>query len=137
MQERLDRMENMLSDLIKMVGKNNSMLVDLRSDVDTLKADVAVLKADVAVLKTDVAVLKTDVAVLKANMQKANSDIAELNRKQEIFKEELFAQSERIDTYHKSVLGKISEIELNANYAVNMVIKHDKELFAVKQKLAV
>ncbi|SHJ96897.1 hypothetical protein [Desulforamulus aeronauticus] len=129
-EERLARLESLMEDLIKMVGHNNALLVDTRNDVAELKTDVAVLKTDVAELKTDVAELKTDVIVLK-------TDVKELKRNQELFREELFTQSARIDDNHKEVLSLISEVALNANYAVSMVNKHDKDIFAIKERLSV
>ncbi len=143
-EERLARLESLMEDLIKMVGHNNALLVDTRTDVAELKNDVAELKTDVVILKTDVAELKTDVAVLKTNVAELKTDVVvlkndvkELKKNQELFREELLAQSARMDDNHKQVLSLISEVALNANYAVSIVNKHDKDIFAIKERLSV
>lgn len=68
-EERLDRLESLMQDLIKMVAVNNTMTKELKSDVAVLKDDIAVLKSDVAQLKTESAMLK---------------------KSQELFRDELF-----------------------------------------------
>ncbi|MCL5781421.1 hypothetical protein P378_12565 [Desulforamulus profundi] len=98
-EERLDRLESLMQDLIKMVAVNNTMTKELKSDV-------AVLKDDIAVLKSDVAQLKTESAMLKKN--------------QELFRDELFARSARMDDLRREVRDKIAEKALNTNYAVSM-----------------
>ncbi|MEG6511300.1 hypothetical protein V6C32_05200 [Desulforamulus ruminis] len=170
-EERLERMENLLLDLVKMVGANNTAVKDLKGDMDgvksevaglktevaglkldvtELKSDVSVLKTDVAELKTDVTELKTDVTGLKLDVAELKSDVSalkrdvselkidvrELIRNQEIFREELFTQSARLDEYFKDLSEKLSDVALNANYAVSMVVKHDKEIFAIKERLS-
>ncbi|AEG60626.1 hypothetical protein [Desulforamulus ruminis] len=163
-EERLERMENLLLDLVKMVGANNTAVKDLKGDMDGvksevaglktevagLKLDVTELKSDVSVLKTDVAELKTDVTGLKLDVAELKSDVSalkrdvselkidvrELIRNQEIFREELFTQSARLDEYFKDLSEKLSDVALNANYAVSMVVKHDKEIFAIKERLS-
>jgi len=121
-EERLDRLESLMQDLIKMVAVNNTMTKELKSDVAVLKSDVAVLKDDVAVLKSDVAQLKTESAMLK--------------KSQELFRDELFTRSARMDDLRREVRDKLAEMALNTNYAVSMVIKHDKEIFALKERLS-
>ena len=128
-EERLERMENLLLDLVKKVGANNTAVKDLKGDMDGVKSEVAGLKTEVAGLKLDVTELKSDVSVLK-------TDVAELKRNQEIFREELFTQSARLDEYFKDLSEKLSDVALNANYAVSMVVKHDKEIFAIKERLS-
>jgi len=117
-EERLERLENLMMDLLKMVGANNAVVAEL-------KTDVAGLRTEVAGLKTDVAVLKTDVAGLKRN--------------QELFREELFTLSARMDDIQKDIREikeRLFDVNMNANYAVSMVIKHDKEIFALKERLS-
>jgi len=69
-EERLERMEIMIADLIRIVGHTNSI-------VEELKADVTVLKTDVAQLKADVAELKTGQETLKQEFYKFRLDVAE------------------------------------------------------------
>lgn len=135
-EERLERLENLLLDLVKMVGANNTALHDLKADMSGVKSDVSGLKADVAELKVDVSELKVDVAELKVDVSELKVDMVEVKRNQELFREELFTQSARLDEYFSDLSEKLSGVALNANYAVSMVAKHDKEIFAIKEKLS-
>lgn len=72
---QLDRIETMVTDLVRIVGHTNGRLTNLSDQVQVLQQDVAELKQDVAVLKQDVAVLKQDVAELK-------QEVATLNERQ-------------------------------------------------------
>ncbi|MCL5290746.1 MAG: hypothetical protein ACOY35_12700 [Bacillota bacterium] len=117
-EERLERLENLMMDLIKMVGANNAVVAEMKTDVAGLKTDVAGLKIDVAGLKTDVAGLK---------------------KTQELFREELFTQSARMDDMRKDIREikeRLFDVNMNANYAVSMATRHDKEIFIMKEKLS-
>lgn len=57
-QDRFDRMENMLTDLIKTVAITNKEMKEMKDDVRILKDDVSVLKTDINELKMDMKVLK-------------------------------------------------------------------------------
>lgn len=50
--------EEMISQLMQMVGVTNAKVSGLQKDVEVLREDVTMLKEDVAVLKEDVSVLK-------------------------------------------------------------------------------
>ncbi len=67
-EERFNRLEQMMAQLITMVGHNNAVTEELRQDVTGLKMDVTGLKQDVTGLKQDVAGLQQDVAVLKQDI---------------------------------------------------------------------
>ncbi|WP_371372829.1 hypothetical protein [Sporomusa aerivorans] len=77
-EERFGRLENMMAQLIQMVGHNNAVTEELRQDVSGLKQDVGVLKQDVGVLKQDVSVLKQDMQELEAKMEKGFADVVSM-----------------------------------------------------------
>jgi len=115
-EERFNRIESMLTDLIKIVGSTNAVAFQM-------KDDMAVLKDDVAALKDDVAALKDDVQVVK--------------REQGLFMQELLAQSERIDNNHKEVMKRLDGLETRVDYSLKVLQQHDIEIFKIKEKLAV
>ena len=80
MGDRLDRIEQMLADLIRIVGNTNSMVQELCSDVQKLQTDVQKLQTDVKKLQTDVQGLQTDVAELKSESKKTNERINQLEQ---------------------------------------------------------
>lgn len=115
-EERFNRIESMLTDLIKIVGSTNAVVFEMKDDVAALKDDVAVLKDDVAVLKVDVQAVK---------------------KEQELFMQELFAQSERIDNNHNEVMKRLDDLETKVDYSLKALQRHDIEIFKIKEKLAV
>lgn len=112
-EERLDRMENMLTDLIRIVGSTNAIVSGLKDDVSGLKEDVTGLKADVKGLKYDTAVVK---------------------KEQELYRQELFAQSERIAGNHKEVMTRLDSLEEKVDYSLQVLQRHDIEIFNLKKK---
>lgn len=114
-EERLDRIENLLTDLIRIVGTTNAIVTELKVDVAGLKVDVAGLKDDVAGLKDDVAAIK---------------------KEQELFRQELFAQSERIDKNHSEVMKRLDSLETKVDYSLKKLQEHDIEIFNLKKKMA-
>ena len=70
-EERFGRLENMMAQLIQMVGHNNAVTEELRQDVSGLKQDVGVLKQDVGVLKQDM-------QELEAKMEKGFADVVSM-----------------------------------------------------------
>lgn len=80
-EDHLDQITNMLTELIRIAGNNNAAIEELRSDMKELRQDVDVLKSDVAELKSDVTVLKSDVATLKKDMQEVKETLKEHTEK--------------------------------------------------------
>ncbi|MDF2876485.1 MAG: hypothetical protein K0R22_3168 [Sporomusa sp.] len=82
-EERFDRIEQMMAQLITMVGHNNAVTEELRQDVTGLKQDITGLKEDVSGLKQDVTGLKEDVTGLKQVVAVLQQDIVTLEGKME------------------------------------------------------
>jgi len=108
-EERFNRIESMLTDLIKIVGSTNAVVFQMKDDVAVLKDDVAALKVDVQAVK----------------------------KEQELFMQELFAQSARIDSNHNEVMKRLDDLETKVDYSLKVLQHHDIEIFKIKEKLAV
>jgi archaellum component FlaC len=67
-EERLERIEGLLTDLIGKVAIVHRDNIDIKEGQKQLQADVGLLKGDVGELKEDVSELKVDVAELKADV---------------------------------------------------------------------
>lgn len=111
--DRLNQIQNMLTELVRIVGNTNAALEELRADVAVLKTDVAELKADVTELKADVTELKADVAELKAGQQKLEGEFAN-------FKED--------------TMQKFNSLDISIEYLANKLIKHDMQLYDLKRR---
>ena len=70
-EERFNRLEQMMAQLITMVSHNNAVTEELRQDVTGLKTDVTGLKQDVAVLKQDI-------VTLEGKMEQGFADIVQM-----------------------------------------------------------
>jgi uncharacterized protein (DUF3084 family) len=61
-QKQLDRMENMLSSLIKIVGTLNNDFQGMKADMQEIKADMHVMKEEMKDVKKDIEVIKREQA---------------------------------------------------------------------------
>ena len=77
-EERLERIEGLLTDLIGKVAIVHRDNIDIKEGQKQLQADVALLKGDVGELKEDVSGLKVDVGELKEDVSGLKVDVAEL-----------------------------------------------------------
>jgi uncharacterized protein Yka (UPF0111/DUF47 family) len=100
-EERLDRIENMMTDMIRIVGSTNAMVAGLKEDVAGLKEDMSSVK-----------------------------------KEQELFRQELSAQSERIDSNHREVMTRLDSLEEKVDYSLQVLQRHDIEIFNLKKKTA-
>lgn len=69
MEEKLEQLHQMMSDLIGIVGKTNSMLMEQKQDIGELKQDVSVLKQDVSELKQELAETKSTVKRIEGKLE--------------------------------------------------------------------
>lgn len=101
-EERFERLESMMTDLVRIVGSTNAIVSELKEDVSGLKEDMASVK-----------------------------------KEQELFRQELFTQSERIDRNHKEVMARLDSLEEKVDYSLQVLQRHDMEIFSLKKKTAV
>jgi predicted nucleic acid-binding Zn-ribbon protein len=73
-EEKLDLIQNQLSQLLQGMGT-------MQQDVGVLKQDVGVLKQDVSELKQDVSELKQDIVAMKQNDNALREDIVDLRNR--------------------------------------------------------
>ncbi len=72
--ERLDRMENMLTDLIKMVGNNNKELQEVKKEVSEIKTDLNEVKKDLNEVKRDLNEVKKDLSEVKRELNEVKEE---------------------------------------------------------------
>jgi predicted nucleic acid-binding Zn-ribbon protein len=73
-EKRLDKMEEMLTSLITIVGNMNEKLQDTQNDVHEMKNDMVVMK-------NDMDDMKKNMDDMKKNMQDINGKITNINTK--------------------------------------------------------
>ncbi len=99
-QNQLDRMENMISDLIKMVANNNTELQDVKKEVSEVKKDlnnvkeVNEVKSDLNNIKKDLNEMKQDLNDVKKEQMTTNQILTDMRADQDFIWEKA-AKNER------------------------------------------
>lgn len=111
-EQQFKRMEDMLSQLIGMVAKTNERLdmntAELRTDMNTMRS---ALKTDIGELRAE---LKTDIGELRSDMESMRTEN---------------------DQRHQEVMQKFSSFEMDQDYTWGKVIRNEREIAKVKEKL--
>lgn len=68
-------MEDMLSDLIKLVGSMKVEVYGIKTEIVSMKTDIATMKTDIATMKTDITTMKTDISNLDAKVDKNHTEV--------------------------------------------------------------
>ena len=117
--DRLNQIQSVLAELVRIVGNTNAAVEELRADVAELKADVAELKADVAELKADVAELKTNHERLAKNQQ--------------ILLENQQTLEEKLNQFMQETKDNFEDLNEKMDYALLKLTKHDVKLLSIKK----
>lgn len=110
--DRLDQIQNVLTELVRIVGNTNAAVEELRADVTEIKADVAGLKSDVAELKVNVQRLEKNQQILLENQQSLEEELAD---------------------FRKETMQKFNSVDIGIEYLANKLVKHDMQLFEYKR----
>ncbi len=78
---RMDRMEDMMHQLIGMVGNVISSQNDMKKDIVEMKEDIVVIKKDIVEMKEDIVVIKKDIVEMKEDIVKIKTNITCLNER--------------------------------------------------------
>lgn len=97
MEEKLEQLHQMMSDLIGIVGKTNSMLMEQKQDISGLKQDVSELKQDVSVLKQDVSELKQELAETKSTVERIEGKLELLGKRVDRHTHQIADIQEKLD----------------------------------------
>ena len=87
-EKRMERIEVMVADLIRIVGNTNAMVEEVRDKVNGLESKVDGLESKVDVLQADVSLIKSAMTT--------NADVIQLNQRLDLHMEKLGQQEEDI-----------------------------------------
>lgn len=104
-EERFDRLETMMADLMRMVGSNNSSMEQLRSDVKALTGRVDAIEQRLASLTEKVYSLDAKVDALDA----------------------------RVDRNHKELLDRFDRVETQIDILSARSVRHEAEIQVLKK----
>lgn len=114
-EERLERIEGLLTDLIGKVAIVHRDNIDIKEGQKQLQADVALLKGDVGELKEDVSGLKVDVGELKEDVSGLKVDVGELKADVAALKD---GQARMEQTLEKMAQDQISICEMFGDHEI-------------------
>jgi len=78
MEDRLDQVFKMVTELIHITGNTNSIVEELRTEVTELRAEVTELRAEVTELKAEVNQLTIGQDNIKARLERMEADVREI-----------------------------------------------------------
>ena len=126
-EERLQSMEKMLGELIRIVGNTNAAVEELRQDMAEVKEDVRVLKAEVKELKEDVKALKVEVKELKEDVRVLKEEVKELRVDLSLVKEELAE-------FRKEANGKFLRLEDQVDYVKFKILENEEKIYLLRRQ---
>lgn len=106
-EERLDRMEVLLGDLIGIVGRTNAMVEEMRDELAGLREKVDSLQGEVKDLRSEVNDLRNEVKDLRGRTDSLQKDM-DLVKSAMATKEDICLLNERLDL-HMNKLARQEE----------------------------
>lgn len=124
-QEQADRMEEMISTLITMMGSFKS---EIRSEITEVKAEITGVKSEVIELKTEITEIKTEINEMK-------TEIDGIINSQLSMQEELRQMREENNGRHSEIISRFEILEANQEHTWEKTVMNERDI-AVMKKLA-
>lgn len=102
------KMEEMLSQLIRMVGSMQSEMQEMKADIRELKAEMQEVKADIRELKVDMQSVKLDIERLESNDEKRHLLVLKELRALKIDQDFVWEKAVRNEREIEQIKGKIN-----------------------------
>ncbi|WP_117149490.1 hypothetical protein [Paraliobacillus zengyii] len=125
MEERFDRMENMLGQLITMVGAMSKEQKEMKADITDIKEEQASMKADIADIKEEQTLMKADIAHIKDEQILMKADIAHIKDEQTSMKAEN-------EDRHVEVLKMFSTMEADHTLIWGKAVNNERDIAKMK-----
>lgn len=134
-EERLNRIEDMLTTLIKMNGTQNEKL-------SSLSQDQAVMKEGMSDLKEEMFDLKEEMFSLKGKMSGLKEEMSGLKGEMSVLKEEMFDLNEEMSSMkdgnskrHAEILNKLADMQADQDYIWKKAASNERDLDKLKTRL--
>ncbi|WP_112180562.1 MULTISPECIES: hypothetical protein [Paraliobacillus] len=139
MEERFDRMENMLGQLITMVGAMSKEQKEMKADITAIKEEQILMKADIADIKEEQASMKADIAHIKDEQTSMKADITAIKEEQTLMKadiahikdEQTSMKAENEDR-HVEVLKMFSTMEADHTLIWGKAVNNERDIAKMK-----
>ncbi|MBS4209473.1 hypothetical protein [Bacillus sp. FJAT-50079] len=126
-EERFDRIEEMLAQLLKMVANTNQEQAKMRKEM-ALKTDVDSLKADMGTMKTDMDSLKADMGTMKADMDSMKTEMG-------FMRENISRIEKKGDERHEQILSELQLIKIDQDFTWEKAVKTEREVGIIKKQM--
>lgn len=140
MQQQLDRMEEMLTSLISIVGNINSEQKLMKAEQMEMKKDISEIKAEQMEMRKDISEIKAEQLEMKKDISEMKKDISEMKAEQVEMKNEIFIMKEEMklmrvenEKRHSEVMNRFHTLEADHEHTWEKTVKNERE-FAVFKK---
>lgn len=116
-----EKVESMLSQLIKMVGTMHSDQLEMKQDIRGMKQDIHELKQDQHEMKQDIQEMKQDLRELKHDQQKLHVKVEKLETKSE--------------EQHLEIVARFKAIEKDQNFIWEKTARNERDLANIKRNM--
>lgn len=114
-----EKIENMLSQLIKMVGTMHSDQLEMKKDIQDLKQDMQEMKQDQLEMKRD--------------MQEMKQDLHEVKQDQQV----LHVKAEKLETKseerHQEVVARFKALEKDQDFIWEKTARNERDIANIKR----
>lgn len=121
--DRLDQVFKMVTELIHITGNTNSIVEELRAEVTELRAEVTELRTEVTELRAEVTELRAEVTELRAQVTELKAEVNQLTIGQDNIK----ARLERME-------ADVREIKESRFSIYELLGEHDLAIRTLRKK---
>ena len=112
--------EEMLSQLIRMVGT-------IQPTIEGLKSEITEIKADIGGIKSEITEMKSDIGEIKCEQKSIREELQELRYRQAQF--ELKSENR-----HQEVMRAIHSLKADQDYIFQKTIRNEREIEKLKNQ---
>lgn len=116
-----NRMEEMLSTLITMVG-------GMREDMNEMRGDINEMREDINELKVEQAKMRDDINELKVEQAKMREDINELKVEQAKIRTDN-------ETKHKEIMNMLHVIKAEQDYVWDKTVHNERDIVKIREEV--
>ncbi|PLR77020.1 hypothetical protein CU633_12435 [Bacillus sp. V3-13] len=118
--KRLEKIEEMLTNLITMVG-------GVRSEQQSMKEDQASIREELVLMREDQAAMKTEITTIKEDQAAMKTEITAI-------KEDQAAMRTEMDERHREIMVKLNEMKADQDYTWQIAVGNQREIVKLKQR---
>ncbi|WNF24948.1 hypothetical protein [Mesobacillus jeotgali] len=127
-EERLERLEGMMSQLITMVGNLHNSMSDMQKDMKEMQTDMKEMQTNMKEMQTDMKEMQTDMKEMQT-VQK------EHGQKFESIELRMDKMETKNELRHQEVLHQLKRLEKDQDFIWEKAVRNERELEVMKRTL--